>query len=436
VRIPLRLSSRTFFLLFGGIFLVAGSTLIYEGLNAAVLERAYVEQGEAVQAVVLGKSIQRASRDGNPSTRYEITYRYATPQGPTEGVAGVSVEEWEALEPGSPFRITYLRGAPDASRAEGAGGMTESLVMMGAGTLAALFGGIVLGHSALGIWRERRLLRRGLAAQGTVLAIEPSNVAVNRVRQWRVRYRYQDHLGRPHEGTSDAISPDEAHAVAVGDVVSIRFDRNQSGESVWDRTRTAGGTATPRARAIGALKRLGTGVATIVALIVLMALGELILGLGGLEQMIVRHETPLLVVTIGMAAVGFTLFMGSIVLRIFGGEGEPMTASEIEDLSRSVRMEARPVFGRVTRYRFRGRSAGSSFSERFSLREAKDAWRRRAWRTSPRWRSNFVVMLGVTLLALGLFGTFIVIGPNGVRLLCAVALVYAAVRTIVAVIRA
>jgi len=52
VRIPLRLSSRTFFLLFGGIFLVAGSTLIYEGLNAAVLERAYVEQQRS--RIVLG----------------------------------------------------------------------------------------------------------------------------------------------------------------------------------------------------------------------------------------------------------------------------------------------------------------------------------------------------------------------------------------------
>jgi hypothetical protein len=90
----------------------------------------------------------------------------------------------------------------------------------------------------------------------------------------------------------------------------------------------------------------------------------------------------------------------------------------------------------VTRYRFRGRSAGSSFSDRFSLREAKDAWRRRAWRTSPRWRSNFVVMLGVALFVIGLFGTFIVIGPNGVRLLCTAALVYAAFRTIVAVARA
>ena len=128
--------------------------------------------------------------------------------------------------------------------------------------------------------------------------------------------------------------------------------------------------------------------------------------------------------------------MGSIVLRIFAGATEPMSHREVEDLSRSVRLEARPVFARVTRYRFRGQSAGASVSEKFTLREAKDAWRRRAWWTSARWRSNFVVMVGVMLLAVGLFSTFIVIGPNAVKLLCAAALTYAAVRTVVALVRA
>jgi len=137
-----------------------------------------------------------------------------------------------------------------------------------------------------------------------------------------------------------------------------------------------------------------------------------------------------------MTAVGFVLFMGSIVLRIVGGAGAPMTHTEVEDLSRSVSLEARPVFGRVTRYRFRGRSAGSSFAEQFSLREAKQAWRQRAWRTSPRWRTNFAVMVGVVLLVLGVFGVVIVLGPNGVKLLCAAALAYAAVQVVLGILRA
>jgi hypothetical protein len=127
--------------------------------------------------------------------------------------------------------------------------------------------------------------------------------------------------------------------------------------------------------------------------------------------------------------------MGSIVVRTFGVAAEPMTATEVEDLARSVNLEARPAFGRVTRYRFRGRSAGASFSDRFTLREARHAWRSGAWRTDPRWRSNFVVMVGVMLLTIGLFGTFIVVGPNGVKLLCAGALLYAAGRTVAGLVR-
>lgn len=437
MRIPVTLSGRTFFLLFGAIFLCAGSILLYGGISTATRERAYQEKGEVVEAVVLSKSIRRASREGNTSTRYEVTYRFTTADGAAaNGVAAVTVEEWESLEQGSPFKITYLPGAPGSSRAEGAGGMTDALLMIGLGSLAALFGGVVLARSATRIWRERRLLREGLPAQGTVLAVAPSSVAVNRVRQWQVQYRYHDHIGRPHEGSSEPLSPDEAHAVAVGDALTVRFDRDRPEESVWDRARTPGAQASPRERVIVFVKRLGGFAVMLGVFFAAMVVGEVIPALKDLEHLIARHEARLLAITIGMAAVGFVLFMGSVVVRIFGGAAEPMTNTEVEDLSRSVRMEARPVFARVTRYRFRGHSAGSSFSDRFSFREAKDAWRQRAWRASPRWRSNFVVIGGVALLTIGLFGTFIVIGPNGVKLLCAAALGYAAVRTFVGFVRA
>lgn len=436
MRIPLTLSSRTFFLLFGAIFLCVGTTLLYGGITTAIRERAYQKAGEVVEAVVSSKSIRRASRDGNTSTRYEITYRFTTAEGTAEGVAAVAVEEWEALEPGSPFKITHLPGTPGSSRTESSSSMTDALVMIGAGSLAALFGGIVFARSALRIWRERRLLREGLTAQGAVLAIEPSNVAVNRVRQWEVRYRYQDHIGRSHEGTSGALSPDEAHAVAVGDTLAVRFDRDRSEQSVWDRARTPGAETSPWARVIVFARRLGAVLLMFGVFVVAMVVGEAVPALKDLEHLLARHETVLLAITIGMTAIGFVMFMGSVLVRIFGGAGEPMTATEVEDLSRSVSMEARPVLARVTRYRFRGRSAGASFSDRFTFREAKDAWRRGAWRTNPRWLSNFVVMLGVMLLTVGLFGTFIVIGPNGVKLLCAAALGYAAVRAIGGFVRA
>jgi hypothetical protein len=442
VRIPLPLSGRSFFLFLGALFTCVGLIAAYAGLHDATRERAYQKHGQAVEAVVLSKSITRASREGNPSTKYEIAYRFTTADGRTsEGIDTVPVEEWESLEPGRPFTVTYLPGAPESSRAAGSGGMESPLIMTALGTLFALVGGIVFVKSATLVWRERRLLREGLTAAGTVLAVEPGNVAINRVRQWHVRYRYQDHVGRPQEGTSGPLPPDEARAVAVGDALTIRFDRQHPEESVWDRARTPvregkGTEAPPRPRWRSFLRRVGHLAVMLGLFFLATAVGEAVPALKDLERLIARHQGLLLAITIGMTVVGFVLFMGSVLYRIFGGAGEPMTHADVEDLSRNVRMDARPSIAGVSAYRFRGRSAASSFAETFTFREAKDAWRQRAWRTSQRWRANFIVMVGVALLVPGLFGIFIVIGPMGIKLLLGAGVIYAAVRITAALVRA
>ncbi|MGH7324637.1 MAG: DUF3592 domain-containing protein [Candidatus Rokuibacteriota bacterium] len=441
MRIRLPLSGRTFFVWFGALFMCVGLILLYTGVQDATREQAYQKQGQVVEAVVVNKSIKRASREGNSSTKYEIVYRFTTADGRTaESVDAVSVEEWESLDRGSPFKVAYLPGEPQSSRAEGSGGMQSPLIMTGLGSLLALIGGVLFVRTATRVWRDRRLLREGMTAPGTVLAIEPSSVAVNRVRQWNVRYRYEDHFGRPQEGTSGPLTPEEAQAVEVGDALTVRFDRQHPEESIWDRTRMPVPEGTTEAsggkRRQSFLKRLGGFAVMLTLFFVAMVVGESIPALKDLERLMIPHQAPLLAITIGMTVIGFVLFMGGILSRIFGGAGEPMTHAEVEDLSRSVRLEARPALARVSWYRFRGRSAGSSFLEQFTLREAKEAWRQRAWRASPRWRSNFVVMIGVLLLAPGLFGIFIVLGPNGIKLLCGGALVYAAVRTITGFVRA
>lgn len=169
---------------------------------------------------------------------------------------------------------------------------------------------------------------------------------------------------------------------------------------------------------------------------VVIILGEVLSQLTGLDQIIARHEDVLLPATFATAALGFMLFMGGILYRIFGGDGEPMSHADVEDLSRRSAFHARPSFARASAYRFQGKSAGSSFHDAFSIKEAKAAWNQRAWRDSLRWRGNFVIMAGVLLLTVGLFGVFIVIGTGGIKLLCAGAMTYAGVRTIIAFARA
>lgn len=430
MRIPLRVSARTFFWLAGALFLLVGLGALYGGIEEAAKEQAYRDQGQAVDALVVAKSIQRASRDGNSSTKYEIAYRFTTTEGRTlEGTDAVSVDEWERLEPGSAFRITYLPGAAGASRAEGSGGMGSAYGMMILGGLFALVGGFFLLSNVRRFIRERRLLRHGMTAQGTVVAVEASNFAVNRVRQWNVRYRYQDHFGQRQEGTSSPVPPDEAHAVHVGDTVEVRFDSERPEQSMWVKTPSD----EPRP---SRWKRLQPIAVILGVLFVALVVGESVPAIKALDQLALQHELWLTAVTVGMTVLGFLLFMGGILYRIFGPDGEPMTHEEIEDLSRSAGIDSRPsVAARVSAYRFRGRSAGTSFGEGFNLREAKEAWRQRAWRTSPRWRANFVVTAGALLFVVGLFGFLVVGAPAGIKLLYVGVIVYAAVRLIVACTR-
>jgi hypothetical protein len=230
----LRLLRRHVVVLFGAFFFCAGLGLLVTGISEALRERRFEKSGVVVNAVVVGKSLTRASRDGNTSTKYEIAYRFFAEDGrPIEGVDVVDVEEWERLEAGRPFTVTYLPGAPDASRAAGSGGIAGPLIMTGIAIVFVFVGGtlsVVTGRDLVRTWR---MLRTGQPARGTVIAIRETNVTVNRQRQWEIRYRYQDHVGRTHEGTSGSVSPHEAHALTEGDAIDVRFDRAEPAYSAW-----------------------------------------------------------------------------------------------------------------------------------------------------------------------------------------------------------
>ena len=127
IRIGIGFFGRTFFLWFGAFFTAIGLIFVYVGIQDADRERAYQEEGRTVEAVVVDKTIKRASREGNNRTRYEIAYRFAAPDGrAVEGLDQVEVEEWERLAPGSRFKVTYLPGAPETSRAAGSGDATAA----------------------------------------------------------------------------------------------------------------------------------------------------------------------------------------------------------------------------------------------------------------------------------------------------------------------
>lgn len=436
MRIPLHVSARTFVWLAGGLSLFVGLGFLHGGIEDAKQERAYRARGQAVQAMVVAKSIRRASREGNSSTKYEIAYRFTAADGETRnGVALVSVEDWERLELGNPFRIAYLPDEAQASRAAEEVGMGSALVMSALGSVLALLGGGFLTWSAMRLWRERRLLRSGVTTQGTILAIEPSSLAVNRVRQWNVLYSYRDHSGQTREGSSSPLPPDQAHALNVGDAVEVRFDPDRPEQSIWVPARRDQ-PVDEGERRFSYRKGLRNTALVLGLLIIALVLGESVPPVKALDRFAVEHEFWLTAITVGMTFVGFLLFMGGILYRIFAGAAEPIARTEVEDLSRNVNIDAESVADRVSTYRFRGSSTGASFADQFNLKDAKEAWRQRAWRTSPRWRARFAVTAGALLFTVGLFGFFVVGAPAGIKVLFVAVVLYGAVRLITALKRA
>ena len=137
-----RIARKSMLLWFGAAFLTGGLVCFLMGVSGVVKEREFRSQSRLVTGVVLRKSIQPASRQGNSSTKYEITYRFTTEDGKTiEGTDAVNVERWESLDVGSGFEIGYLPGKPQSSRAASSGGMETAIVAIVLGSIFAGVGG-------------------------------------------------------------------------------------------------------------------------------------------------------------------------------------------------------------------------------------------------------------------------------------------------------
>jgi hypothetical protein len=228
--------TRAVVLWIGSFLFVIGCVFTVIGLNEASSERPYQSRGVTVHATITDKSIDRAKRGGNPRTRYLVSYRFGSPEGrDIEGSGEVPVEEWERLDIGKTVPVTYLSDMPESSRIQGSknDAWIAVSVFLAIGGVFMLLGGGLAGYEGRAVVRSIRVSRHGLPTQGTVLGVEPTSTTINRVRQWRVRYQYRDHVGRKQEGNSHLLSPDEASTWHEGDTGPVRFDRERPEISVW-----------------------------------------------------------------------------------------------------------------------------------------------------------------------------------------------------------
>jgi uncharacterized protein DUF3592 len=218
----------------GTLFSIVGLVFLTFGVRTSLEEHAYKTRGLDVQALVLERTLVRADHQDNPHTRYLVAYRFTSANGEViDGTADVPVEEWERLEAGQPFAVTYLPGDPDSSRPPGSDEWIAALLFSLFGGLFALLGCVLAFAEGRYLVRAVRVLRHGLVTEGTVLRAGPTGTSINRVPQWRVHYRYRDHFGRTQEGASHLVSPEEGSTWKEGDRGTVRFDRERPEISLW-----------------------------------------------------------------------------------------------------------------------------------------------------------------------------------------------------------
>ena len=125
----------------------------------------------------------------------------------------------------------------------------------------------------------------------------------------------------------------------------------------------------------------------------------------------------LISIPIGLMVVGGVLMLGAQFLPA-PGQQTPPTNEALDSASTS--MDYREGRGRWSR----------SMEMEVSTEQLREAWRRRSWRYSQRWRTFFLMMLGAVLLGAGLTGLFILIGPPFVKVLVAGLAGYVAARVL------
>lgn len=217
---------------FGGALLVFGTVPLWIGAGALATEQRYRDEARTARAEVVDKALHPAT--SNTSTRYEISYRADLPgHGAVERTERVEVGEWERLETGSAVTVHYLPGDSQSVRLAREPAIISNTVLSGIGLA---IGSVGLGLFLAGARDVRRtlwLLRHGIRTNATVVAIEQTNVRINKRPQWQIRFSYRDRLGEERQGTSGYLSATRAHLWKPGEIGRVHVDPERPDRVLW-----------------------------------------------------------------------------------------------------------------------------------------------------------------------------------------------------------
>jgi len=226
-----RVAFKQFWLLFGAIWFFVGGIFAIVGGGMLWYEWRFGQQGVDAQARVIEKYTRSGSKGG---TTYHLSYEFTTADGfQISSRDQVDEDVWERVAEGSTVAIKYLPHPPYQSRIPGSSRWLLPGIFGGVGLVFGGIGGVLFFRSLFRVRTILRVVREGVQVQGTVAELRETNMSINRVRQWCIRYRFTDFAGRLHEADSDYMSPAEAHEWKEGDTGMVRYDQNQPEVSYW-----------------------------------------------------------------------------------------------------------------------------------------------------------------------------------------------------------
>lgn len=226
----LTLASRSFWMWFGGIWLLMGILFLVATVWVAGSLQAIQRSGEMAEGVVREKRL-----DKQALLPHTVRYRFPTPDGQTfEDDGALPKEQWDALRDGGPVRVRYDRTHPFFHQLEGE--RQTPIIIAGFivfGVCISLVGGALIVHRLVQIGQALHLQQEGVIAEATVLDVRPVGIPVNNERLCVIRYRFRDYQGTDREGQSIPMAAAEALRWRPGDRGTVRFDRRQSARNAW-----------------------------------------------------------------------------------------------------------------------------------------------------------------------------------------------------------
>jgi hypothetical protein len=226
------ITTRNFWLWFGGIWLSVGAVFLAAGgaiaLSRSSLEDRFATESRTAAGTVLTKEIVSSS---DRATSYRVEFRFESDQGVTvRGSAKLDATAWDELIEQGPIEVVYLASSPQTFRVPGQRGSTLVLswVILLVGAVLAGVGGFLL----LRALHLRRVERTGVVTAAIVTEVAPGNVHINGVPQWRLRYRFRDGKGEQREGSCH-LRADQAQRWRAGSEGRVRYDPARPRSNVW-----------------------------------------------------------------------------------------------------------------------------------------------------------------------------------------------------------